>query len=915
MGSVKARGQSSTEFLLLFAAAVVVFAIIYAVTVGRSDALSSRNVEISANLAVTDLANAAREVHSQGAGARKIVTIDLPRSYDPDNSRITQNAIILRAKDTDYVRTFSFSLQGSLPDSSGTYYWPVENDGTSVIIGDKVARINRTSISAVVAPGSGYSDAILVSSTSIVQMAGTVSSTWSNGSVNLTFGPSDFTLLAYGTQQLDLLVNTSALAKGTYSGQLFISLVGAGSTGNQSFQVPITLVVSNVISSPPVSLIQFLPPTPANSSMAFGGITINASIQNVSQPSGVIFNWNSTNYTVYNDSLVLAYNFDDVSAIGDTASKVTDISRYGNNGTIYGNTLLLLHMDENTGNTTYDESVWRNNGTCYNMNGGTGVTNCGWATGKSGTGVQFDGVDDYVVAGNASAANVSNAVTVMAWIYPRSLSSPQIVGKYRYGPGTEEHQQFMLFFASPGIVSFQFINNTAGDPSGTNNGFATNAVPANSWTFVAAAYDRDRQSIRVYLNGVLNGSRAAYGPLCFANNSVNIGAFNRIGDSFMAGFNGSIDEVGVFSRALSDAEVAAAYAAGRARHADWDPEGKWESAMRFDGVDDYLQANGSALGGVFGDAVPWTVGAWVKIQGNSYNHILIAPDPSFGNNYGFDFLVTDVGFGDVFVGVPHWGYGWVRYSRTAVGVVPRNAWTYVVATHDGSTNNFSIYVNGVQMPLALGLTQPMYGQNVTNAANYPWWIGSGRGYSSNGSIDEVRVWNRSLSAAEIQQQYYSNLAKYAPDKWLFSYSSPLLEGSVWYSLFAQNDSWSGRSALRKVVFSSGIAFFQAPTGTSVATFTQAGDVILSGACSAGASCATPPSGALAFRDSLGVSHAYITEAGNLCLEDASCGDHDASCTASDNLFVVKDANNVTVSYISETGQMCLVGSLMQNNGS
>ncbi|MFA5247434.1 MAG: hypothetical protein WC408_06125 [Candidatus Micrarchaeia archaeon] len=30
------------------------------------------------------------------------------------------------------------------------------------------------------------------------------------------------------------------------------------------------------------------------------------------------------------------------------------------------------------------------------------------------------------------------------------------------------------------------------------------------------------------------------------------------------------------------------------------------------------------------------------------------------------------------------------------------------------------------------------------------------------------IWNRSLSASEIKQQYYSNLNKYAPDKWLFT---------------------------------------------------------------------------------------------------------------------------------------------------
>ncbi|MFA5247094.1 MAG: LamG-like jellyroll fold domain-containing protein, partial [Candidatus Micrarchaeia archaeon] len=57
----------------------------------------------------------------------------------------------------------------------------------------------------------------------------------------------------------------------------------------------------------------------------------------------------------------------------------------------------------------------------------------------------------------------------------------------------------------------------------------------------------------------------------------------------------------------------------------------------------------------------------------------------------------------------------------------------------------------------------------------------------NGSIDEVRIWNRSLSASEIKQQYYSSLNKYAPDKWLFTFiqqSQP--SGTHNYTLYVDN---------------------------------------------------------------------------------------------------------------------------------
>jgi hypothetical protein len=116
-----------------------------------------------------------------------------------------------------------------------------------------------------------------------------------------------------------------------------------------------------------------------------------------------VLNWNGANTTFYNDSLVLAYNFDDVPAIGESASKAVDVSRYGNNGTIYGNTVALLHMDENAGSVAYDEGRLGNNGTCYNMSGGSGITNCSWVSGKSGSGIQFDGVDDFVKLPNTAS--------------------------------------------------------------------------------------------------------------------------------------------------------------------------------------------------------------------------------------------------------------------------------------------------------------------------------------------------------------------------------------------------------------------------------------------------------------------------------------------------------------------------------
>jgi len=120
--------------------------------------------------------------------------------------------------------------------------------------------------------------------------------------------------------------------------------------------------------------------TPANGSIiTVPFVELNASID-VSSLDTFVFNWNGTNHSIYDSSLVLALNFNNNSEIGETSSKAVDISRYGNNGTING-------------------AVWT-------------------SSGRFGSALQFDGVDDYVDCGNGASLNITTAVTVEAWVNP-----------------------------------------------------------------------------------------------------------------------------------------------------------------------------------------------------------------------------------------------------------------------------------------------------------------------------------------------------------------------------------------------------------------------------------------------------------------------------------------------------------------
>jgi hypothetical protein len=123
-------------------------------------------------------------------------------------------------------------------------------------------------------------------------------------------------------------------------------------------------------------LIEFVDPTPNDGTNTTNtSIEINVSITE-SDLGEMKFNWNSVNYTFYDDNLVLMMNFDNVSALGENDTYAVDVSKYGNNGTLYGNT------------------TWN-------------------STGKYGGAYEFDGDGDYVgVVGlteTTATINVSSA--------------------------------------------------------------------------------------------------------------------------------------------------------------------------------------------------------------------------------------------------------------------------------------------------------------------------------------------------------------------------------------------------------------------------------------------------------------------------------------------------------------------------
>jgi len=70
-----------------------------------------------------------------------------------------------------------------------------------------------------------------------------------------------------------------------------------------------------------------------------------------------------------------------------------------------------------------DWSSYGNDGTSMGMNHPTLVS------GKFGSALSFDGVDDFVDCGNDASLNITGDITIEAWIYPVEIKNEMVVGK------------------------------------------------------------------------------------------------------------------------------------------------------------------------------------------------------------------------------------------------------------------------------------------------------------------------------------------------------------------------------------------------------------------------------------------------------------------------------------------------------
>ncbi|HEY6886160.1 MAG TPA: choice-of-anchor D domain-containing protein, partial [Solirubrobacter sp.] len=192
-------------------------------------------------------------------------------------------------------------------------------------------------------------------------------------------------------------------------------------------------------------------------------------------------------------------------------------------------------FDETTGTSALDSSGKGNAGT---ISGATRTT-----SGKSGGALTFNGRSSWVTVPNSSSLALTTGMTLEGWAYPVT-GGTSATWRSMFVKETASSLAWALYpFGDRGLPSGHAFTSKEVWAS------ATKAATLNTWTHYAVTYDGT--TVRLYTNGVLSGSQPQTGSLVTSTQPLRIG-----GDAIWGEwFDGRLDELRVYNRALSAAEI------------------------------------------------------------------------------------------------------------------------------------------------------------------------------------------------------------------------------------------------------------------------------------------------------------------------------------------------------------------------
>ncbi len=440
-------------------------------------------------------------------------------------------------------------------------------------------------------------------------------------------------------------------------------------------------------------------------------------------------------------------------------------------------------MDERSGTSAADSSG----------NGLTGTLTSGptYSAGKYGSGVNFDGSDDYITVADNSSLEGFRAMTVCGWGKLNGYDATDgsvIAAKSVTAVGASVSDPYSLWNLAVDTTGKVLFAVSTGSVSSRVLLTSTNTVSLNAWHYICGTYDGT--TVRAYIDGVVDPTTAST-TLQVGTNAIDvrIGAYK--GSGYPDVWNGTLDEVKVYSYARTQGQIIEDMNAGHpapgspvgtplgfwkfdegadntcsggsndvcnsgsqgstldgaqsgmaspaTSTSGWTQAGKFGKALLFDGTNDNVTTTMTSIG-----SSGITISAWIKPSDVTKDWV------GFVDKQNAAAGQLDFWFGQ------HSTNGYLRFGiyldgtnetalDTTSAVIANGSWYHVAATYD---NHFQrIYINGVQVAASSDL-------NSTLTATHTSVVRIGRSTYTDpyfpGTIDEVKVYGQALTADQVK---------------------------------------------------------------------------------------------------------------------------------------------------------------------
>ena len=411
-----------------------------------------------------------------------------------------------------------------------------------------------------------------------------------------------------------------------------------------------------------------------------------------------------------------------------------DSSLYNNYSRLYGNSRALFSFDNSSVNgiNIYDITDYENNGI---SNGAILKLNLDNTSCVLGDCFEFENLNDYIEINNFP--EIKKDISVFAWVYINESTGGQqrIVGS--------ENEYFSYWVNNNGQVVVKLDGANQKNEDYDEIIFDDVNISLKEWHNIGFTYDGNYtvlyvDGIRHFLERTSRGSDYYNGDLNGNSEKVIIGNWN----SHDRALNGRVDEVGIFSRVLTDDEISKLFEERRVYQVDYSNSFQGEGLF-FDGVDDYVDLGDSEVYDYNGDLI--SVEMWFKLFNTSGDSSII--DKGVAGLRGWGIHINN---GKVELGLHGGGT-----AGTNINVINKTDYWYHIVVVGFDNNEPKVYVNSKEYDVNMYYgswpssnlatnDNLIIGKRSDNDLNY-----------FNGIIDEIKIYERGLTQEEVYQNYYN----------------------------------------------------------------------------------------------------------------------------------------------------------------